>query len=168
MEGKVRVYNTLTQKKEDLVPFNGNKVRMYVCGPTVYSSAHLGHARAAVTFDVIRRFLKKLGYRVTYVRNFTDVDDKIIIKSKETGIPPEEVARIYTEEYIEDMASLGVQTPDFQPKVTEHIPEIIELIQTIIDRGHAYQSGGDVSFQSESSPATGSFPGERPTRCSQG
>jgi len=146
MGKNVKVYNTLMQKKEELVPFEGKKIRMYVCGPTVYSSAHLGHARAAVTFDVIQRFLKKLGYEVIYVRNFTDIDDKIINKSKETGIPSEEVARIYTDEYIEDMKSLGVQTPTFQPKVTEHISEIIELIRTIIDRGYAYQSGNDVFF----------------------
>lgn len=146
VKGRVKVYNTLTQKKEELIPFQGKRIRMYVCGPTVYSSAHLGHARAAVTFDVIQRFLKRLGYEVTYVRNFTDIDDKIINKSKETGIPPEEVARIYTEEYIEDMKSLGVETPTFQPKVTEHIPEIIELINTIIDKGYAYRSGNDVFF----------------------
>jgi len=146
MENKIRIYNSISQKKEDLVPFQSNKIRMYVCGPTVYSSAHLGHARAAVTFDIIQRFLKKLDYDVAYVRNFTDIDDKIISKSTETGTPPSEIARIYTEEYIEDMASLGVQTPTFQPKVTEHIPEIIDLIKTIIDRGYAYQSGNDVFF----------------------
>lgn len=155
MEKKIRLYNTLTQKKEDLAPFEGKKVRIYVCGPTVYSSAHLGHARAAVTFDIIQRFLKKIGYDVTYVRNFTDIDDKIINKSKETGIPSEEISRIYTEEYIEDMASLGVQTPDFQPKVTEHIAEIIELIKTIIDKGYAYRSGDDVFFSIKKFPGYG-------------
>jgi cysteinyl-tRNA synthetase len=155
LETKIKVYNTLTQKKEDLIPFGGKKIRMYVCGPTVYSSAHLGHARAAVTFDVIQRFLKKVGYEVIYARNYTDIDDKIINKSKETGIPPEEVARIYTEEYKEDMAALGVQTPDFEPKVTEHIPEIIDLIQTIIDRGYAYQSGSDVFFSIRKFPGYG-------------
>ncbi|MGH7791300.1 MAG: class I tRNA ligase family protein, partial [Thermodesulfobacteriota bacterium] len=97
----------MSQKKEELVPFEGKKIRIYVCGPTVYSSAHLGHARAAVTFDVMQRFLKNVGYEVTYARNFTDIDDRIINKSHETGIPPQEIARIYTEEYIEDMESLG-------------------------------------------------------------
>ncbi len=155
MEKKIRLYNTLTQRKEDLAPFEGKKVRIYVCGPTVYSSAHLGHARAAVTFDVIQRFLRKIGYEVTYVRNFTDIDDKIINKSRETGIPSEEISRIYTEEYIEDMASLGVQTPDYQPKVTEHIAEIIELIETIVDKGYAYRSGNDVFFSIKKFPGYG-------------
>ncbi|MGH7800561.1 MAG: cysteine--tRNA ligase [Thermodesulfobacteriota bacterium] len=146
MENKIKVYNTLSQKKEDLIPFEGKTVRMYVCGPTVYSSVHLGHARAAITFDVITRFLRKAGYKVEYARNYTDVDDKIINKSKETGVPPEEVARIYTEEYKNDMFNLGVETPTHEPKVTEHIPEIIDLIKTIIDKGYAYQSDGDVFF----------------------
>lgn len=146
IERKIRIFNTLSQKKEDFVPSDGRTVRMYVCGPTVYSSAHIGHGRAAITFDVIQRFLKKVGYKVDYARNFTDIDDKIINKSKETGIPPEEVARIYTEEYKTDMASLGIETPTYEPKVTEHISEIIELIKTIIDKNYAYQSDGDVFF----------------------
>ncbi|GJM14699.1 MAG: cysteine--tRNA ligase [Thermodesulfobacteriota bacterium] len=146
MSKKVTLYNTLTQKKEELVPYSENKIKMYVCGPTVYSSAHLGHARAAVTFDVIERFLTYLGYEVTYVRNFTDIDDKIIAKSNETGIPANEISEKYIQEYQEDMASIGVKPPTTQPKVTEHVPEIIEMIQRIIDNGHAYQSEGDVFF----------------------
>lgn len=146
MSKKVTLYNTLTQKKEELVPYSENKIKMYVCGPTVYSSAHLGHARAAVTFDVIERFLTYLGYEVTYVRNFTDIDDKIIAKSNETGIPANEISEKYIQEYQEDMASIGVKAPTIQPKVTEHVPEIIEMIQKIIDNGHAYQSEGDVFF----------------------
>ncbi|MER3445980.1 MAG: cysteine--tRNA ligase [Candidatus Dadabacteria bacterium] len=146
MEKRIRVFNTLSQKKDDLIPSDGRTVRMYVCGPTVYSSAHIGHARAAITFDVIQRFLKRIGYKVEYARNFTDIDDKIINKSRETGIPPAEVARIYTEEYKADMASLGVEPPTYEPKVTDHISDIIELIKTIIDKGYAYQSDGDVFF----------------------
>jgi len=146
MSKKVTLYNTLTQKKEELVPYSENKIKMYVCGPTVYSSAHLGHARAAVTFDVIERFLTHLGYEVTYVRNFTDIDDKIIAKSNETGVPAEEISERYIQEYKEDMASIGVKAPTIQPKVTEHVPEIIEMIQRIIDNGHAYESEGDVFF----------------------
>jgi cysteinyl-tRNA synthetase len=152
---KVRIYNTVSQRKEELAPFEGKKVRIYVCGPTVYSSAHLGHARAAVTFDVIQRFLRHVGYEVIYARNFTDIDDKIINKANETGIPPQEIARIYTEEYIKDMESLGVQSPTYQPKVTEHIPEIIDLIRTIIDRGYAYKSGSDVFFSIKKFPGYG-------------
>lgn len=142
----ITLYNTLTQKKEELVPLTEGKIRMYVCGPTVYSSAHLGHARAAVTFDVIDRFLTHLGYDVTYVRNFTDIDDKIINKSTETGVPAEEISEKFIQEYKDDMASIGVRTPTVEPKVTEHIPEIIELIERIIESGHGYESGGDVFF----------------------
>jgi len=146
MSKKVTLYNTLTQKKEELVPYSENKIKMYVCGPTVYSSAHLGHARAAVTFDVIKRFLTHLGYEVTYVRNFTDIDDKIIAKANETGVAAHEISEKYIKEYQEDMASIGVKSPTIQPKVTEHVPEIVEMIQRIIDNGHAYQSDGDVFF----------------------
>lgn len=142
----VTLYNTLTQKKEEFVPQEEGKVRMYVCGPTVYSSAHLGHARAAVTFDVIERFLTFLGYDVTYVRNYTDIDDKIINKSNETGVPAEEISEKYIQEYKEDMASIGVKPPTMEPKVTEHVDDIIELIQKIIDSGYGYESGGDVFF----------------------
>ncbi|GBD39311.1 Cysteine--tRNA ligase [bacterium HR37] len=152
---KIKVYNTLSQRMEELVPLEGNRIRMYVCGPTVYDSAHLGHARAAVTFDVIRRFLQNVGYKVTYARNFTDIDDKIINKSRQTGIPPDEIARIYTEEYRRDMDALGVQPPDFEPKVTEHIPDIIELIRILVDKGFAYQSDGDVFFSIKKFPGYG-------------
>ncbi|MGQ0792700.1 MAG: cysteine--tRNA ligase [Deltaproteobacteria bacterium] len=159
---KIKIYNTLTQSKEDLALFEGRKVRMYVCGPTVYSSAHLGHARAAVTFDVMRRFLTLSGIEVVYARNFTDVDDKIIQKANEKGIPAEEVSRFYTDEYIADMAALGVESPTYQPKVTEHIPEIIDLIRTIIDKGFAYHSGGDVFFSIQKFSGYGRLSGRTP------
>ncbi len=146
MNKRVTLYNTLSKKKEELVPYAQNSIRMYVCGPTVYDSAHLGHARAAVTFDVIERFLSHIGYKVTYVRNFTDVDDKIINKSKETGVAANEISEKYIKEYKEDMASIGVKSPTLQPKVTEHVPEIIDMIEKIIDNGYAYQSGNDVFF----------------------
>ncbi len=146
MEKKITLYNTLTQKSEELVPREKNKIKMYVCGPTVYDSAHLGHARAAVTFDVIERFLSHVGFEVTYVRNFTDIDDKIINRANETGIPAHEISEKYIEEYREDMASIGVKRPTVEPKVTEHVPEIIDLIERIIGNGYAYQSGDDVFF----------------------
>ncbi len=146
MDEKIRLYNTLAGKKEDLVPIEDRKIGIYVCGPTVYDSPHLGHARAAVMFDVMTRFLKLIGYDVTYVRNYTDVDDKIINKSIETGIPSEDIANRYIAEYKEAMESLGVRAPNYEPKVTEHIPEIIELIGKILDGGYGYQSGGDVFF----------------------
>jgi len=146
MDEKIRLFNTLTGKKEDLVPIEDRRIGIYVCGPTVYDSPHLGHARAAVMFDVMTRFLKLIGYDVTYVRNYTDVDDKIINKSIETGIPSEDIANRYIAEYKEAMESLGVRAPNYEPKVTEHIPEIIDLIGRIIDRGYAYKSVGDVFF----------------------
>ena len=131
---KINIYNTLTQQKEELIPKDGNKIRMYACGPTVYDSAHLGHARSAVSFDIIQRFLRYAGYDVTFVRNYTDIDDKIIKRANELGIPSREISEKYIQEYREDMASIGVQTPDVEPKVTEHVERIIELIQKIIDR----------------------------------
>ena len=146
MDEKIRLFNTLTGNKEDLIPIEDNKIGIYVCGPTVYDSPHLGHARAAVMFDVMTRFLRLIGYEVTYVRNYTDVDDKIIKKSIETGIPSEEIANTYIAEYKEAMEFLGVRAPNYEPKVTKHIPEIIELIRKIIDIGYAYKSGGDVFF----------------------
>lgn len=146
MPKKVKIYNTLSRKKEQLVPTEGNKIRMYVCGPTVYDSAHLGHARAALTFDVIRRFLLYLGYEVLYVRNLTDIDDKIIDRANKLGVPAKEVSEKYTKEYQEDMAALGIQKPDHEPKVSDHIPDIIELIDNLIDKDVAYVSGNDVFF----------------------
>ncbi len=146
MAKKVTLYNTLSQKKEELSTLSEGKIKMYVCGPTVYDSAHLGHARAAVTFDVIYRFLTHIGYDVTYARNFTDVDDKIITKANQTGVTPDEVAEKYIKEYRDDMASIGVKRPTVEPRVTEHMPEIIDLVGRIIDKGYAYSSGGDVFY----------------------
>ncbi len=146
MQHKVRIYNTLSAKKELLVPNEDNLIRMYVCGPTVYDSAHLGHARAAITFDIISRFLRYLGYTVTYVRNITDIDDKIIDRAKELGVPATQISEKYTIEYQEDMAALGVLEPDHQPKVSDHIPDIINLIKQLLDKEVAYESGGDVFF----------------------
>lgn len=143
---KITIYNSLTQNKEELIPLDGNKIRMYACGPTVYDSAHLGHARSAVSFDIIQRFLRHAGYDVTFVRNYTDIDDKIINRANELGVLSEEISEKYIQEYKDDMASIGVQTPDVEPKVTDHVDHIIELIQKIIDRGHAYQSDNDVFF----------------------
>ncbi|MDW7731438.1 MAG: cysteine--tRNA ligase [Methanolobus sp.] len=134
----LRVYNTLTRQIEDFMPLNGKKVNMYVCGPTVYDHCHLGHARSYISFDVIRRYLGYRGYDVRYVSNITDVDDKIIIRARESGEDPFELSSRFTLSFIEDMDELNVKRPDVQPRVTEHIPEIIEAIKVLIDKGLAY------------------------------
>ncbi|NIP30524.1 MAG: cysteine--tRNA ligase [Candidatus Dadabacteria bacterium] len=143
---KITTYNSLNKKKEEIIPHEGNKIRMYACGPTVYDSAHLGHARSAVSFDIVQRFLRHAGYDVTFVRNYTDVDDKIINRANDLGVSPTEISEKYIKEYKEDMSSIGVETPDVEPKVTDHIDQIISMIEKIIERGYAYQSGNDVFF----------------------
>ena len=151
----LRVYNTLTKKKEDFQPREEGKVGIYVCGPTVYDSAHLGHARAAVVFDVIVRYLRYRGLKVTYVRNITDVDDKIIKRAQEEVTSSRSISEKYTREYEEDMAALGARPPDIVPRVTDHIPEIQMLIRKILDRDRAYVVDGDVYFRIEAFPEYG-------------
>lgn len=142
----LRVYNTLSGGKEEFVPLTPGEVKMYVCGVTVYDHCHIGHARANVVFDVIYRYLKHIGYNVTYVRNYTDVDDKIINRANREGIPWNEVAERFIVEFDKDMEMLGLDLPTVQPKATEHIGEIISMVRTLVDKGAAYQAGGDVYF----------------------
>ena len=142
----LKVYNTLSGAKEEFTPINDKAVGMYACGVTVYDHSHIGHARGAVVFDVVRNYLRFKGFTVKYVRNFTDIDDKIIKRAAETGTTWDAVAEKYTEEYIKDMALLGVDRPDVEPKATEHIPEIIGLVARLVENGSAYESGGDVFF----------------------
>lgn len=150
MEGgektKMKIYNTLTRRKDSFVPLQDGKVGMYVCGITVYDHCHIGHARSAIVFDVMRRYLDYKGFDVKYVRNFTDIDDKIINRAKNDGIAWDLVAKKYTEEFHKDMQRLGVRPADVEPKATEHMTEIIELIQGLVDKEYAYVSGGDVFF----------------------
>ncbi|QMU56454.1 MAG: cysteine--tRNA ligase [Candidatus Mycalebacterium zealandia] len=143
---EIKLYNTVSRMKETFVPKNPGKVGIYVCGPTVYDSAHLGHARSAVSFDVIRRFLIHTGYEVTFVRNYTDVDDKIINRANETGKTCEEITETYIKDYSEDMEALGVRTPDVEPRVTTHMAQIVALVGKIIESGIGYESDGDVFF----------------------
>ncbi len=145
--GRMRIYNTLTAEKEDFIPLNKDRVNMYVCGVTVYDHCHIGHARSAIVFDAIQRYLKYRGYNVKFVRNFTDIDDKIINRAKKDGIPWDEVARKYTEEFYKDMDELGVARADIEPKATEHIKEIIDIVQGLIDKGYAYERDGSVYFE---------------------
>jgi cysteinyl-tRNA synthetase len=146
----IKIYNTLTRQKEEFVPLEPGKVKMYVCGPTVYNFIHIGNARPPIVFDVVRRYLTYRGYEVTYVQNFTDVDDKIIKKAEESRMSVEEVAKTFIAAFEEDVRALSVKEADIHPKVTEHIPEIIEFIQGLIEKGHAYAAGGDVYFRTAS------------------
>jgi cysteinyl-tRNA synthetase len=151
----IKLYNTLTGKKEEFVPVISGKMNMYACGVTVYDFSHIGHARGAVAFDVIQRYFRRKGYQVTYVRNFTDVDDKIINRAKEEGIPAAEVAKKYIDAYQEDMQRLGVGHADVEPRATAHIKEMIEVIHRLIQKGHAYVVNGDVYFRVKSFPEYG-------------
>lgn len=146
----VLIYNTLTRKKEKFVPLEEGKVKMYVCGPTVYNYIHIGNARPAIVFDTVRRYLQYKGYDVTYVSNFTDVDDKLINASKETGETVPEIADKFINAYFEDTGALNVKKADMHPRVMDHMDDIIEFIQTLIDKGHAYEKDGDVYFKTRS------------------
>ena len=145
----MKFYNTLTRKKEEFVPLEGNTVKIYVCGPTVYDSPHIGHARTYIAFDAIRRYLKYKGYDVIYVVNITNVDDKIINRAKELGEHPLKLAERYEREFFDAMEKLNVEKADFSPRVTEHIQDIINFIQKLIEKGYAYVSEGDVYFSVE-------------------
>jgi cysteinyl-tRNA synthetase len=142
----LRVFNSFTQQKEDFTPADPKAVGVYVCGPTVYSFIHLGNARTFTTFDVVVRFLRYRGYTVKYVRNFTDIDDKIINAAREAGVPANALADGFVSAFEEDARGLKLLPPDVSPRVTEHLPEIIRLITTLISRGVAYESQGDVYF----------------------
>ena len=147
----MRLFNTLTRQKEELTVRDG-RVRMYACGPTVYNYIHIGNARCFVLFDLLRRYLEYRGNEVVFVQNFTDVDDKMIAKAKAEGCTVPEIAARYIDAYFTDAQGLGVRPATVHPRATENIPEIIEIVQTLIDKGHAYESNGNVYF------AAGSFP----------
>ena len=159
----MKIFNTLTQRKEVFKPCEGKTVRMYVCGPTVYDHAHIGHARSAVVFDTIRRWLEFKGYKVVYVRNYTDVDDKIIKRAKEEGKPWNEIAETFIKSYEEDMRALNVLEPTYKPRVTQHIEDIIKTIKGLIEKGFAYRSGGNVYYCVEKFPEYGKLSGRKPS-----
>lgn len=146
----MKIYNTLTRKKEDFKPIEENKVRMYVCGPTVYNYIHIGNARPMIVFDTVRRYFEYKGYEVSYVSNFTDVDDKIIKKAMEEGVDASVISERYIKEAKTDMAGMNVMEATYHPKATEEIGGMIEMIQTLIDKGHAYESNGTVYFRTRS------------------
>ena len=143
----MKLFNTMSMQKEEFVPIEPDKVRMYACGPTVYNYIHVGNARPIIMFDVLRRYLEYRGYEVTFVQNFTDVDDKIIKRANEEGITSEEVAKKYIAEYFTDAHALGVREATVHPKATENIQQIIDLITTLIDKGYAYEVNGDVYYR---------------------
>lgn len=152
----MKIYNSLTKSKEEFIPLNGNEVKMYACGITVSGEAHIGHGYQALIYDIMRKYLKKLGYDVTYARNYTDVDDKIIAKSRETGIPADEYAAKMIEDINAVMKKFHVDDPDIWLKATENIDNIIDFVSKLIEKGHAYAtSSGDVYFDVESFPGYG-------------
>lgn len=143
----IRVYNSLTRKKDEFSPLNPPEVKMYACGITPYDDAHIGHAMQAVIFDTIRRYLEYSGYKVTYVRNFTDVDDKIINRANKEGLPPELIAKKYMDSSREELKRLKVKPASHEPLVSENIKEIIDFVKGLIDKGYAYESNGSVYFE---------------------
>ena len=146
----VKVFNTLTRKKEEFVPIEEGKVRMYVCGPTVYNYIHIGNARPMIIFDTVRRFFEYKGYDVNYVSNFTDVDDKIIKKAMEEGVSANEISERYIQAVKEDMEALNIKTATKNPKATEEIDGMLDMISNLIEKGHAYEKNGTVYFRTRS------------------
>jgi cysteinyl-tRNA synthetase len=157
----LKVYNSLTRQKQDFVPIAPGKVRMYVCGMTVYDYCHLGHARVMVVFDVVRRWLRALGFEVTYVRNITDIDDKIITRARENNEPIGALTARFIQAMNEDNSALGVEQPDFEPRATEHVPGMLELIGLLEGRGLAYRAAnGDVNYAVRKFPGYGKLSGK--------
>ncbi|HXH83732.1 MAG TPA: cysteine--tRNA ligase, partial [Candidatus Tectomicrobia bacterium] len=163
VEGRagLRIHNTLTRAKEPFVPLVPGEVRMYVCGVTVYDLSHVGHARSAIVFDVIRRWLIARGFRVTFVKNFTDVDDKIIRRALDEGVPATEVSERYVREYRADMAAINVRPADVEPKATAHVAEMIALVESLVAAGYAYVVDGDVYFEVARFPDYGKLSGRK-------
>jgi len=157
----MRIYNTLSRQKEEFVPIEPGKVKLYACGPTVYNYFHIGNARAFITFDVVRRYLEYRCFEVTYVQNITDIEDKIIAQSIQENIPFSKVADKYSKAFLEDVARLGTKQPTFQPKATAYIQHMIDLIKEQVDKGFAYESGGDVYFAVSKLPQYGQLSGKK-------
>ncbi|HDQ15439.1 MAG TPA: cysteine--tRNA ligase, partial [Bacteroidetes bacterium] len=157
----LKIYNSLTREKEDFKPVEKGKVKMYVCGMTVYSDAHIGHARTYFAFDVIRRYFEYKGYKVIYVQNITDVDDKIINAANKEGIDALEYSRRFTDRCLGDLDKLGIRRADLYPKASETIPDMIRLIEKIIDNGYAYEADGDVYFSVEKFKDYGKLSGQK-------
>jgi len=157
----LKIFNTLTKREEEFVPIEPNHVKMYNCGPTVYDYFHIGNARNFITAEIIRRYLEYKGYKVTFVQNVTDVEDKIIKKANATGVTPAEVAQKFTDAYFEDMKALGILEPTYSPKATEHINDIIEFVKKLIEKGIAYEVDGDVYYDLSKFEGYGKLSGQK-------
>ena len=155
----MQLYNTLTRRKEAFEPLQPGRVGFYACGVTVYDDCHLGHARSAVVFDVLVRYLRWRGLDVLYVRNFTDIDDKILRRAQETGYSWEAIAERYIASFQEDMAALEVPPAQVEPRATHHLPQIIDLIRRLVEQGYAYQGKEDVYFRVRRFPGYGKLSG---------
>ncbi len=151
----MQFYNTLTRKKEEFVPLEAGKVKMYACGPTVYNFFHVGNARCFVVFDMLRRYLEYRGFDVTFVQNFTDIDDKVIRRANEEGAAYSDIADRYIAEYFTDAKGLGIRAASVHPKATDNIDMIISIVQTLLDKGYAYLADGDVYFRTSKFPEYG-------------
>ncbi|MBR3960824.1 MAG: cysteine--tRNA ligase [Clostridia bacterium] len=145
----MKIFNTLTRQKDEFIPLNEGEAKIYACGPTVYNYIHIGNARPLCVFDVLRRYLEWIGYKVTFVQNFTDIDDKLIKKANEEGITVPEVAERFIKEFWVDAKGMNIREASVHPKATENIPEIIGIIEELIEKGFAYPSGGDVYFRAK-------------------
>jgi len=146
----LKIFNTLTGKKEQFVPLKEKQIGMYVCGVTVYDYCHVGHARAAIVFDTFYRYFQYLGYEVRFIRNFTDIDDKIINRANEKGVDWQEITHKYTVAFYEDMGKLNIASPTEEPKATDHIAEMLDMIQSLVDQDKAYESDDDVFYSIKS------------------
>lgn len=155
------VFNTLGRRKEEFVPLHDKEVCMYVCGPTVYDYIHIGNARAFVVADVVRRYLEYKGFKVRFVSNVTDIDDKTIRRANETGLTVQQLGEIYSDAYFEDLAKLNLKKPDVNPRATQHIPEIVEAVETLVKKGYAYKADGDVYFDVSTFDDYGKLSGNR-------
>ncbi len=151
----MKIYNTLTRQKEELTPITPGEVKIYACGPTVYNYIHIGNARPLCVFDVLRRYLEYRGYKVRFVQNFTDIDDKIIRRANEEGLTFSEVAEKYIQEFWVDARGMNIREATVHPKATENIDEIISIISTLVEKGYAYEAQGDVYFSPSKFPEYG-------------
>ena len=156
----MQIYNSQSRKKEEFVPVKPGQVGIYSCGPTVYDFFHIGNARPFIIFDVLRRYMEYKGYKVTLVQNFTDIDDKMIRRANEEGITVKELGDRFIQEYYKDAGALGIRPATVHPRATEHIPQIIALVQQLIDKGMAYESNGTVYYRTGAFPDYGKLSGQ--------